>query len=159
MTSKIVTEPTVAEIKARYLAWNASGNEDDFCFPRIACGILLDMLDKYEEEINKYHQAGVDLLREKRAAEKVIKDWGLENADSEEAQSWRQRAMGAEQTVEKLRQGIQAYLDGDYDNPASHRYDNLSLNKYSGCEHGEPYYKECTICDDAYFSKLLEDSA
>jgi len=111
MTSKIVTEPTAAEIKARYLAWNESGNPDDFCFPRIACGILLDMLDKYEEEINKYHQAGVDLLREKRAAEKVIKDWGLENADSEEAQSWRQRAMGAEATVEKLRQKVSGWRE------------------------------------------------
>ena len=106
MTSKIVTEPTVKELKTRGVCTCVSVGHKPDC---------------------------------------VV---GLKH-----------RVESAEQTVEKLRQGIQAYLDGDYDNPASHRYDNLSLNKYSGCEHGEPYYKECTICDDAYFSKLLEDSA
>jgi hypothetical protein len=59
---------------------------------------------------------------------------------AETVKGWKAEAL-------RLRAGIEAFLAGDYPNPRSHRPDN--------CEHGTPYYEECSACDTAHFLKLL----
>ena len=49
--------------------------------------------------------------------------------------------------AERLRVGIQAYLDGDYPNPRQHRPES--------CGHGIPYYESCEQCIDAHFTAIL----
>ncbi len=53
------------------------------------------------------------------------------------------------QEVHRLRQGIQDYLDGNYDNPRQHRP--------HPCAHGQLWYQGCDQCDDEHFSRLLGD--
>ena len=52
----------------------------------------------------------------------------------------------AEAEVNRLRNGIQKYLDGDYPCPASHE-----------CPHNLYRWEECSQCDDMYFSALIKD--
>jgi len=53
----------------------------------------------------------------------------------------------SETTVEKLRQGISDYLQGDYPCPGA-----------ESCPHELYRWEECSECDDAHFSKLLKDN-
>ena len=52
--------------------------------------------------------------------------------------------------IERLRKGIRAYLDGNYDHPRAHRH-----GPTKGCKHGRFYYEDCCECDADYFSVLL----
>ena len=49
--------------------------------------------------------------------------------------------------VERLRAGIRAFLEGDYDSPGSYRPYN--------CPHGTPYDQGCAACDCEHFERLL----
>ncbi|WP_424134261.1 hypothetical protein [Roseomonas chloroacetimidivorans] len=49
--------------------------------------------------------------------------------------------------VERLRAGIRAFLEGDYDSPR--------LYQPGGCPHGTPFYEGCSACDCAHFERLL----
>jgi len=51
--------------------------------------------------------------------------------------------------IERLRKGIQDWLDGNYDHPRKHR------SEIGTCKHDVPWYSECTICDCAHFTSLL----
>jgi len=51
--------------------------------------------------------------------------------------------------IERLRAGIQSYLDGNYDHPRAHRTTELK------CKHGVFYYRECRECDEVHFQSLL----
>lgn len=48
--------------------------------------------------------------------------------------------------IERLRAGIQNYLDGDYE---------PRVKKVDKCPHGRYGYEECGSCIDEYFTKLL----
>jgi hypothetical protein len=50
--------------------------------------------------------------------------------------------------IERLRKGIQDFLDGNYDTPRRHRP--------APCKHGMPYYHECSMCNDEHFANLLK---
>lgn len=54
--------------------------------------------------------------------------------------------------IERLRKGIQDYLDGNYENPRQHRPD------LDACKHGMPWYSECITCDCEHFIALLSDT-
>ncbi|WP_407529252.1 hypothetical protein [Methylobacterium oryzisoli] len=49
--------------------------------------------------------------------------------------------------VERLREGVQAYLDGNYDHPRRHRP--------TECKHGIYYTDACENCVDEHFAALL----
>ncbi len=51
--------------------------------------------------------------------------------------------------IERLRKGIQDYLDGNYPHPRSYRGGDMK------CPHERYYYEECESCNDEYFAKLL----
>ncbi len=51
--------------------------------------------------------------------------------------------------IERLRKGIQDYLDGNYVNPRSFRGDG------GKCAHGIWWYSECVTCDGDHFATLL----
>jgi hypothetical protein len=55
------------------------------------------------------------------------------------------------EAASKLRQGIQDYLDGNYEHPSKHRPGK--------CEHGVYYYEECGACIDAHFEMVLQPVA
>jgi hypothetical protein len=55
--------------------------------------------------------------------------------------AWRREA-------ERLRQGIQDYLDGNYKSARSYRPGK--------CPHGLWYFNECENCNDEYFHSLLD---
>jgi hypothetical protein len=50
--------------------------------------------------------------------------------------------------VKSLREAIQAYLDGDYENPRKHRP--------GPCKHGTYYYMDCA--DGDYFQAVLDSA-
>ena len=54
----------------------------------------------------------------------------------------------AEQTAEKLRKGIQDFLDGEYHHPRSCRP--------QPCEHDNYWWEDCNQCDEAHFMKVLD---
>lgn len=47
----------------------------------------------------------------------------------------------------RLREGIQAFLDGNYPHPRSHRP--------NPCPHGIEYWNDCGQCNDEHFERLL----
>jgi len=49
--------PTTEKIEEWYLNWDQSGNPEDFCYPRVACGILLMRLRETEAELEKLKQS------------------------------------------------------------------------------------------------------
>lgn len=51
--------------------------------------------------------------------------------------------------INRLRKGIQDYLDGNYDNPRKSRPEP--------CKHGRLWYESCEACTDEHFAKLLSD--
>ncbi len=51
--------------------------------------------------------------------------------------------------VERLRDGIQAYIDGDYGRSS------LFRTKQDVCHHGRFAWESCEPCIDEYFSKLI----
>ncbi|WP_407529249.1 hypothetical protein [Methylobacterium oryzisoli] len=57
----------------------------------------------------------------------------------------------AAREIERLRAGIRAYLDGDYEHPRRHRPGK--------CAHGAYYYEECGSCIDAHFTALLSGNS
>jgi len=57
--------------------------------------------------------------------------------------------MEAADEIERLRKGIQDYLDGNYEHPRNHRPD------LGECKHGIPWYAECACCDCDHFTALL----
>lgn len=56
-----------------------------------------------------------------------------------------------DEEVERLRKGIQDFLDGNYDNPRSYR----AQGPQAKCPHGHYYYEDCNSCDSEHFAKLL----
>ncbi len=52
---------------------------------------------------------------------------------------------------ERLRKGIQDFLDGDYINPRKYRYEPGD----GKCHHGRYWYEECGRCDENHFASLL----
>ena len=67
-------------------------------------------------------------------------------AEQELTASLLRRSIKSELTVEKLKQGIFNFLQGDYPSPCTDE-----------CPHDKYDWEVCTVCDDVYFSKLLED--
>lgn len=57
--------------------------------------------------------------------------------------------------IERLRKGIQDYLDGNYDNARKLRAEHGPQAK---CSHGRFYYEECGECIDRHFSLLLGET-
>jgi hypothetical protein len=53
--------------------------------------------------------------------------------------------------VERLRKGIQDYLDGNYVSPRSFR----SQGAQTKCPHGMYYWDTCENCIDEHFLKVL----
>jgi hypothetical protein len=53
--------------------------------------------------------------------------------------------------VDRLRKGIQDYLDGDYIHPRTFRAQGANTT----CPHGRYYYEDCGECIDQHFAKLL----
>jgi hypothetical protein len=53
--------------------------------------------------------------------------------------------------IERLRKGIQDYLDGNYANPRDGRADGPQTR----CPHGMFYWDTCENCIDEHFAKLL----
>lgn len=56
--------------------------------------------------------------------------------------------------IERLRKGIQDYLDGNYDHPRKYR----AQGPQTKCPHGKLYWDACDGCIDDYFTKLLANS-
>lgn len=54
---------------------------------------------------------------------------------------------------DRLRKGVQDFLDGNYSNPRSYRHDT------GACPHGQPYYQDCGECNDEHFRKLLPNAS
>lgn len=54
-----------------------------------------------------------------------------------------------EQLVQRYRDAIQKYFDGDYPHPRSYRPNQ--------CPHKRYYYEECCECDSEWFIKALSD--
>ena len=50
--------------------------------------------------------------------------------------------------VERLRNGIQNYLDGDYE---------PKVKKIDKCPHGQYGYEACEVCIENHFAALLTD--
>lgn len=50
----------------------------------------------------------------------------------------------------RLRNGIKAYLSGDYEHPARHRASR------GQCSHGTPWHQSCEQCTDAHFGALID---
>lgn len=61
--------------------------------------------------------------------------------------------IAAEDERQKLRQGIQDYLDGNYEGPHSGRAKDPRYK----CRHDRPYWEACDSCIDEHFADLLED--
>jgi hypothetical protein len=76
-------------------------------------------------------------------------NWQME----EELSEYRIKSELLEAENERLRKGIQDYLDGNYDHPRAHRHEPAK-----GCKHARFYYEDCSECDSAYFSALLGET-
>lgn len=57
------------------------------------------------------------------------------------------RVTALAQEVERLRAGVQAFLDENYDHPRQHRP--------MSCRHGIAYWMDCGQCNDEHFTRLL----
>jgi lipopolysaccharide biosynthesis regulator YciM len=53
----------------------------------------------------------------------------------------------AERKLATITQAVQAYLNGDYDQPKRYRPNH--------CPHGTEYYNDCAVCDLTHFQKAL----
>ena len=60
-------------------------------------------------------------------------------------------AVKAAEEIERLRKGIQDYLDGNYLHPRSYRVEGPQTR----CPHGINYWDACEDCIDEHFQKLL----
>jgi hypothetical protein len=58
----------------------------------------------------------------------------------------------AEKEPERLRKGIQDYLDGNYPHARKLRAEQ---GPHAKCSHGRPYWEACDSCIDEHFTKLL----
>ncbi len=54
--------------------------------------------------------------------------------------------------AERLRKGIEDYLNGNYPNPRDAR----ARGAQETCPHGRQYWETCDGCIDDHFAKLLE---
>jgi hypothetical protein len=61
------------------------------------------------------------------------------------------KAGEAADEIERLRKGIQDFLDGNYPHPRSYR----AQGPQTTCPHGRYYYEDCNSCDSEHFQKLL----
>lgn len=86
--------------------------------------------------------------------------WGAEPAPDTPAAETRdevgERIKALEAERDRLRDGIQAFLDGDVQRPVAtvFRADGKP-SKHDTCPHGVPMYEECEGCADVYFEALL----
>jgi hypothetical protein len=62
--------------------------------------------------------------------------------------SWPCSAERAAREIERLRKGIQDYLDGDYE---------PKITKMDKCQHGLYGYEHCENCSDEHFARVLAD--
>lgn len=75
-------------------------------------------------------------------------EWVRQAAENAEAADrLARRAETAEAETARLRAGIQAIIDGNYDHPRRHRPGQ--------CRHGIHYYDECGNCTDEALAALL----
>ena len=58
----------------------------------------------------------------------------------------------ASSEIERLRKGIQDYLDGNYASSRSYR----AQGPQTTCPHGHYYYEDCGQCIDEHFQRLLD---
>lgn len=59
-----------------------------------------------------------------------------------------------------LRDGIIAYLEGEYERPVGKRWrKDLNPSKYDTCVHGQWMYEACELCIDNHFEKVLEKAS
>jgi len=81
--------------------------------------------------------------------------WACETAAAQpRIDGERIKALEAER--DRLRDGIQAFLDGDVERPVKtvFRADGMA-SKHDLCPHGVPMYEGCEGCADVYFEALL----
>ena len=68
--------------------------------------------------------------------------------------------MTAEEKLERLRQGINKYLDGDAGFVVDvYFYQDHRPCKHDTCKHGRYRWEGCENCTDNYLEELLRESA
>lgn len=68
--------------------------------------------------------------------------------------------MTAEEKLERLRQGINTYLDGDAGFKVDVSFkENRLPHKYDRCIHSRYRWEGCEECTDNYLEELLRESA
>lgn len=71
--------------------------------------------------------------------------------ESEELREWAMLMEAAADEIERLRQGVQDMLDGNYPHPRTYRP--------MQCPHGAEYWHECPSCNDAALQAILTPTA
>lgn len=87
---------------------------------------------------------------------------GLDSKSKQLFLGWVDRALKAESDAgaqgqpeaDRLRKGIQDYLDGNYEHPRKNR----GLDPQLRCPHGMFYWDDCGNCIDEHFSRLLGET-
>jgi len=107
--------------------------------------------------MNQLRQDRYDALSVKSKEGLLSSEWILRTGKSERrAKELTAELAASQEREQRLRETIKNYLDGNYPNPRTYRYQPWRKGERPGqCPHGTYYWDGCENCTDEYFNIAL----